>query len=132
MGAIKSKLAYCLPKWFQDNNVKELQPGSLKGLASPNLITQDRTTSDVCLCPCLTTLLPLSNDSFGDVSPLFRTLFDAIEEELVLLLSAILTSSFNPVRPLKRCLSPIEFPPTLEKMQVIKTEEGKKGNPSLD
>ena len=44
MGAIKSKLACHLPKWFQDNNVKELQPGSLKRLASPNLITQDRTT----------------------------------------------------------------------------------------
>ena len=49
MGAIKSKLARRLPikKYvtFQDNNVKELQPGSLKGLATANSIT---TLGGVC------------------------------------------------------------------------------------
>ena len=61
----------------------------------------DHYAGGVCLCSCLT-LLPLSNDSFGDLSPPFRwTLPDAKEEELVLPLSMILTS---PVRPLIRCL----------------------------
>ena len=61
MGAIKSKLACCLLKWFHDNNVKKLRPGLLKGLATANLITPDRTTSKMrlCICPCLTTLLSL-------------------------------------------------------------------------
>ena len=65
VGAIKSKLACHLPKWFHNNNVKELRPGSLKGLATANSITPDRTTSKMCLYPCLTTLLHLSNDSLS-------------------------------------------------------------------
>ena len=68
MGAIKSKLACRLPKWFHDNNVKKLQLGSLKGLATANLITPDRTTSKMWLMytPLFNyTLLHLSNDSLS-------------------------------------------------------------------